>query len=118
MSLIWLMGPLAGTFIQPLMGIWSDAVTCRWGRRKPFVVGGTIGLLISLVVVSGAVELERLGGGSSRVSAIVGVCMILIFVQPLQMGARAMIVEQFPPNLVSQTNGWASRWTGFGSVAG
>lgn len=44
--------------------------------------------------------------------------MILLFVQPLQMGARALIAEQSPPDLISQTNAWASRWTGFGSVSG
>ncbi|KAK3614170.1 hypothetical protein LTR56_027427, partial [Elasticomyces elasticus] len=102
----------------PLMGVWSDSVTCRWGRRRPFVIGGTIGLLIGLMILSLAKELARLVGTSSRVFAIVGVCMILHFVQPLQMGARALIAEQSPPNLVSQTNGWASRWVGLGSVTG
>jgi solute carrier family 45 protein 1/2/4 len=116
--MIWLMGPLAGTFVQPLMGVWSDSVTCRWGRRRPFVIGGSIGLLIGLMVLSGAKELSSLVGISSRVFAIVGVCMVLLFVQPLQMGARALIAEQSPPHLVSQTNGWASRWIGFGSMSG
>lgn len=116
--MIWLMGPLAGTFVQPLIGVWSDAVTCQWGRRRPFVIGGTAGLLVGLMVLSEAEELARLVGTSSRVFAIFGVCMILLFVQPLQMGARALIAEQSPPHLVSQTNGWASRWIGLGSVTG
>ncbi|KAK3613153.1 hypothetical protein LTR22_028281, partial [Elasticomyces elasticus] len=118
MSLIWLMGPLAGTFIQPLMGVWSDSVTCQWGRRRPFIVGGTMGVLIGLLILSDAGELARLAGTSSRLFAIVGVCMILFFVQPLQIGARALIAEQSPPQLVAQTNGWASRWIGVGSVSG
>lgn len=118
MSLIWLVGPLAGTFIQPLMGIWSNSLICRWGRRIPFVIGGTIGVLIGLVILSEAQEFARLTGLSSRVIAIAGVWTILLSVQPLQMGARALIAEQSPARLVSQTNGWASRWVGFGSVSG
>lgn len=118
MAMIWLMGPLSGTFVQPLMGVWSDSVTCRWGRRKPFVLGGTVGLLAGLMVLSEAEELAGLVGISSQVFAVVGVCTILLFVQPLQMGARALIAEQSPPNLVAQTNGWASRWVGLGSVSG
>lgn len=112
------MGPLAGTFVQPLMGIWSDSMTRQWDRRRPFVIGGTIGLLIGLMVLSGAQELANFAGISSRIFAIVGVCMILLFLQPLQMGARALIAEQSPSELVAETNAWASRWVGFGSVSG
>lgn len=118
MSLIWLMGPVAGTFVQPLMGLWSDSVTCRWGRRRPFVAGGTAGVLAGLLVVACAEDLARLTGASSRGLATVGVGTILLFIQPLQMGARAAIAECAPPHLVSQTNAWASRWTGLGAVAG
>jgi Na+/melibiose symporter-like transporter len=36
-------GALASMIVAPLFGAWSDRVRTRWGRRKPFVVAGTIG---------------------------------------------------------------------------
>jgi len=77
-----------------------------------------MGVLLGLLVLSEAEELARLADSSSRLSATAGVCTILLFVQPLQMGARALIAEHAPPSLVAQTNGWASRWIGAGSVSG
>ena len=112
------MGPLAGTFVQPLMGVWSDSVDCRWGQRRPFIVGGAFGVLIGLMVLAGAPELAGMFGFSRRVLAVAGVSMILLSMQPLQMGARALVAEQSPSDLVSQTNAWASRWIGLGSVFG
>ena len=100
------------------MGVWSDSIACRWGQRRPFIIGGTSVLLIGLILLSEAQELATFLGTSDRVFALVGVCMILLSMQPLQMGARALIAEQSPPTLVPRTNGWASRWIGLGSVAG
>jgi solute carrier family 45, member 1/2/4 len=82
------------------------------------MIAGTIGVLLGMLLLASVTELERCIGVSSQVSAILGVCTILLFVQPLQMGSRALIAEQSPPNQVSQINGWASRWTGIGSVFG
>ena len=44
-----LAGPLTGLLIQPMVGALSDKTwSDRWGRRKPYLVGGAIGCAICL----------------------------------------------------------------------
>lgn len=44
-----LAGPLSGLLIQPMIGALSDKTwSDRWGRRKPYLVGGAIGCSICL----------------------------------------------------------------------
>ncbi|KAF8329729.1 uncharacterized protein EI90DRAFT_3155165 [Cantharellus anzutake] len=37
----FLAGPLSGLLIQPLMGSYADASRSRYGRRRPFMLGGS-----------------------------------------------------------------------------
>jgi maltose/moltooligosaccharide transporter len=38
----WLAAPLAGLFVQPIVGLSSDKTWTRLGRRVPFILGGAI----------------------------------------------------------------------------
>jgi maltose/moltooligosaccharide transporter len=38
----WLAAPLAGLFVQPIVGLSSDRTWTRLGRRVPFILGGAI----------------------------------------------------------------------------
>jgi solute carrier family 45 protein 1/2/4 len=42
-SMAWLISPILGFFLQPIIGMWSDTCKCRWGRRRPFVLAFAIG---------------------------------------------------------------------------
>ena len=42
LSLFWLAAPLAGFFVQPIVGLSSDKTWTRLGRRIPFILGGSI----------------------------------------------------------------------------
>ena len=42
LSLFWLAAPLAGLFVQPIVGLSSDKIWTRLGRRIPFILGGAI----------------------------------------------------------------------------
>ena len=37
LSFFWILPPLMGMVVQPLIGRWSDATWCRWGRRLQFL---------------------------------------------------------------------------------
>lgn len=44
-------GPITGLIIQPLIGAISDRTwTDRWGRRKPYIIGGAITCVIVLAL--------------------------------------------------------------------
>ena len=42
LSFFWILPPLMGMIVQPLIGKWSDRTWCRMGRRKPYLLGGAI----------------------------------------------------------------------------
>ncbi|XP_023391385.1 proton-associated sugar transporter A [Pteropus vampyrus] len=47
-SLVWLVSPILGFLLQPLLGAWSDRCTSRFGRRRPFILVLAIGALLGL----------------------------------------------------------------------
>ncbi|GAU14302.1 hypothetical protein TSUD_308620 [Trifolium subterraneum] len=56
-SIIWLCGPLSGLLVQPLVGHLSDRCTSRFGRRRPFIFGGAISIVISVLIIGHAADL-------------------------------------------------------------
>ncbi|CRK30258.1 hypothetical protein BN1708_000793, partial [Verticillium longisporum] len=57
MALVWIAGPLTGTLVQPYVGMLSDNCRVPWGKRKPFMVGGTIATIISLIFLAWTKEI-------------------------------------------------------------
>ena len=41
-GLIWLAGPFTGMVVQPIVGALSDKTTSRFGRRRPYLLGGAL----------------------------------------------------------------------------
>ena len=37
LSFFWVLPPLMGMIVQPLVGTWSDKTWCKGGRRKPYL---------------------------------------------------------------------------------
>lgn len=46
MTLVWALSPLVGFFMTPLLGSLSDRCHSRFGRRRPFIVLMSIGVLL------------------------------------------------------------------------
>ncbi|KAI3843203.1 hypothetical protein MKX03_009802 [Papaver bracteatum] len=73
-AFIWLCGPISGMIIQPIIGYHSDRCRSRWGRRRPFIVSGTLLVVISVMFISFAADLghslgDPLGDTSSSTSS-------------------------------------------------
>ncbi|MBI5304552.1 MAG: MFS transporter [Chloroflexi bacterium] len=45
------LGLVIAMIVQPLAGAWTDARTTRWGKRRPFIVGGTLADVIFLTAL-------------------------------------------------------------------
>lgn len=45
-SFVWLISPILGFLLQPVVGSVSDRCTSRWGKRRPFIL--ILGLLMLL----------------------------------------------------------------------
>ncbi|KAK8921129.1 Sucrose transport protein SUT1 [Platanthera zijinensis] len=50
-SLAWLCGPVAGFVVGPTVGLWSDRSRSRFGRRRPFILTGSVVICISVLVI-------------------------------------------------------------------
>ena len=44
-------GLIIATIVQPLAGAWSDTHTTRWGKRRPYIVGGTLFDVVFLLMM-------------------------------------------------------------------
>ena len=57
LALVWIAGPLSGVIVQPYVGIKSDRCRSRWGKRRPFIVGGAVATMVSVIVLAWAREI-------------------------------------------------------------
>jgi len=51
LSWFWLVAPLTGMLVQPLIGYFSDKTWTRMGRRKPYFLAGTLFCCIAIVAL-------------------------------------------------------------------
>jgi len=56
MTWIWCLPPLIGFFLVPALGSLSDKCQTRFGRRRPFILLYSIGILIGLFLVANGKE--------------------------------------------------------------
>ncbi len=69
LSWFWLVAPLTGMIVQPIIGYFSDKTWTKLGRRRPFFLAGAILTSIALVLMPNAPHLSQIiapmfiGGG-------------------------------------------------------
>jgi solute carrier family 45, member 1/2/4 len=76
MSLVWIAGPLSGLIMQPIVGVITDRSRSKWGRRRPFMIGGSIVVAACLLVLGWTSEIvgmyvqdaETVGGETQHLS--------------------------------------------------
>ena len=58
LSFFWILPPLMGMIVQPLIGKWSDRTWCRLGRRKPYLLAGAIVAVLVMAFLPNAGSLN------------------------------------------------------------
>ena len=54
LSFFWVLPPLMGMIVQPLVGKYSDRTWCRLGRRKPYLLGGALVAVLVMMMLPNA----------------------------------------------------------------
>lgn len=58
LSFFWILPPLMGMIVQPLVGKYSDRTWCRMGRRKPYLLGGALVALLVMLMLPNAGSID------------------------------------------------------------
>jgi solute carrier family 45 protein 1/2/4 len=103
LALVWIAGPLSGVLVQPYVGLKSDNCRMRWGKRRPFIVGGAVATILSLMVLAWAKEL--VGGflgifGADPESTGVRTSIMLFAIMFVYVLDFAINVSKYPRHLL------------------
>ncbi|KAJ6545923.1 major facilitator superfamily domain-containing protein [Mycena sp. CBHHK59/15] len=126
MAVVFLAGPLAGLLIQPLIGLLADNSTSRWGRRRPYMLGGCAMCVLSMLLLGYTREFAAVFTGRDNHTndvatlwlAILSIYLVDFCVNVVQAVDRALLVDTLPPAMQASGNAWAARMAGIGSVIG
>ena len=58
LSFFWILPPLMGMIVQPLIGKYSDRTWCKMGRRKPYLLVGAVIAVLVMVFLPNAGSLN------------------------------------------------------------
>ncbi|KAJ3934206.1 MAG: hypothetical protein NXY57DRAFT_890642 [Lentinula lateritia] len=126
MAVVFVAGPLSGLVMQPVIGILTDSNTSKWGRRRPYMIIGTILCVFAMSLLGWTKEvagLELIYGFRAQIGltlwlAVLSVYLIDFSVNAVMAVDRALLVDVLPSILQPSGNAWAARMGGFGSVVG
>lgn len=129
-SYAWLAGPIAGMLVQPIVGVWSDRCTSRLGRRKPFLIAGTVMAAVCLLLFAYAAQIGgRLGDEPPEegkephqpralVVAILAFWALDFAINAAQGPLRALLADNVPPEQHKLGNSYFALATGLGNCFG
>ncbi|KAF7510665.1 hypothetical protein GJ744_006031 [Endocarpon pusillum] len=125
MSLIWVVGILSNLIIVPVVGAIADKSTSRWGRRRPFMIGGAVAGGIALLlfgwaeaVVGYLVPGEPLKSRSTIAVAVLSMYTIDFALNTVGSSSRSLIVDTLPSSQQQAGSAWASRMAAAGHLLG
>jgi MFS family permease len=93
----------------PLTGALSDRTTSRFGRRRPWILGGAVLFAVSLLLLG--IQSSLVGIGVFWSLALTGFCV-------LTAALTAMISDQVPVNQRGFVSGWVSAPQAIGTILG
>ncbi|KAK5088787.1 hypothetical protein LTS08_000811 [Lithohypha guttulata] len=130
-AFVWLAGPMTGVLVQPYIGMISDRCQISWGKRKPFMLAGTAGVVGTSLLLAYARQIVFLIGrfnadavyegnwkGFTIALATVMMWCLDFSINTVQASIRAFIVDGAPAHQQEAANAWASRIVGIGNVFG
>ena len=59
-TLVWFAGPLSGLVVAPVIGAIADNSKSKWGRRRPFMLGGSTAVAVLFIILAWAAEIVDL----------------------------------------------------------
>ena len=124
-SLIWLAGPFSGMVVQPIIGVLSDKTKSRFGRRRPYLLGGALITALALWAfphsagisdfISKICHFNMPAWGGLLIAALL-IWVIDACINIAQGPYRSLIPDVVPREQHAQANSYISLAIGLGSV--
>jgi MFS family permease len=108
LALVVGVGAVVSLLANPLFGRLSDRTSSRFGRRRPWMVGGLLGGTLGILVVALA---------SSIATVLIGWCIAQLFFNALLAAQAAVLPDQVPPHLRGRMSGVLGTCLPLASVA-
>jgi MFS family permease len=103
------LGAFLAMTVAPFVGLWSDRVSTRFGRRRPFIVVGAAATAASLVIMATAQDYPVL---------VLGYCAVQLFANAAGAAYSGIIPDVVPEESVGTASGWLAVMVLVGSAAG
>lgn len=96
LSLFWLVAPIMGLLIQPVVGAASDKTWTKLGRRSPYILAGAILSAAAMFLMPNAPFIIKAGGAAALVFGVVMLAVMdgsfNVTFQPF----RALVADMMP----------------------
>ncbi|MFI8825227.1 MFS transporter [Streptomyces sp. NPDC053431] len=109
LSLVTGLGALVAVLANPLAGAWSDRTTSRFGRRRPWILGGAL---------AGAAGLAFTASRHTVAGVAVGWCLAQAGLNAMLAGVATPIADRVPIGQRAQVSGWTGLMQSLGLVLG
>ena len=111
--------------MQPIVGVMTDNSKSKWGRRRPFMLGGVIIVAFCLIFLGWTSQLVGTlvqDPGSAKtwtiVTAVLCIYVLDFAINAVQSACRSLIVDTLPISKQQLGSAWASRMIAVGHLAG
>lgn len=112
--------------MQPIVGAIADRSTNPYGRRRPFIIGGSVVTSLCLIVLGWTKELVSIildpttsfGKNVVVTTAVLSIYALDFAINAVQACSRSIIVDVLPTESQQAGSAWASRMGASGHVIG
>jgi solute carrier family 45 protein 1/2/4 len=121
-------GPISGFLVQPVIGVLSDACQFRFGRRRPFILGGALLCAAGMAIIGFSAFIGDAIGDSTGddvshhwralIFAISGLWIMNVAVNIMQGPARALVADVVAAEYQQLGNAMVSCTMGLAAVIG
>ncbi len=115
LGVVLLVGAFVSMIVAPLFGALSDRITTIWGRRRPWIVVGT---LMNVVGILGLIYFPRPNDLSSLPLFIVAFIWVEFWNNVATAPYSALIPDVVPADQRGSASGWYGLMTMLGNFAG
>jgi maltose/moltooligosaccharide transporter len=98
LSLFWLVAPIMGLLVQPIVGAASDKTWTKLGRRSPYILAGAVLSAVAMFLMPNAPFIIKAGGAAALIFGVVMLALMdgsfNVTFQPFRSLVADMVPEE------------------------